>query len=43
MMSACCACCEPSHVTISKLPPSDPTIAPTVFAAYTPPTSFAGS
>ena len=33
MISACCECCVPSQVTISRLPPMAPTIAPTVFAA----------
>src|SRR2546430_10936996 len=41
-MSACCVYWLPRHM-IRTLAPSDPTIAPTVFAAYTPPTSRAGS
>src|SRR5436190_22421755 len=39
----CCVWSEPIHATSTRLAPSDPTIAPTVFAAYTPPTSRAGS
>jgi hypothetical protein len=33
MMRACCDCWVPSHVTIRRLPPMAPTIAPTVLAA----------
>jgi hypothetical protein len=33
----------PSQMTRSRLAPSAPTIAPTVFAAYTPPTRRPGS
>src|SRR5215475_1194372 len=42
-ISTCCVCCVPIHATSTRLAPSDPTMAPTVLAAYTPPTSFAGS
>ena len=41
-ISACWAYWLPRHM-ITRLAPSDPTIAPTVFAAYTPATSHAGS
>src|SRR6185369_6462187 len=40
---SCCECCVPIQPTSTRLAPSDPTMAPTVFAAYTPPTSRAGS
>src|ERR1043166_2086756 len=40
---ACCACWLPIQTTKIRLAPSDPAIAPSVFAAYTPPTSRAGS
>src|SRR5437868_7292538 len=42
-ISSCCECWLPIHATRIRLAPRDPTIAPTVFAAYTPPTSLAGS
>ena len=42
-ISTCCVCSVPSHATSSRLAPSEPTMAPTVLAAYTPPTSLAGS
>src|SRR5204863_7343588 len=42
-ISSCCECWLPIHATRIRLAPRDPTIAPTVFAAYTPPTSRAGS
>jgi len=38
-----CDFCVPSQIVKSRLEPSDPTIAPRVLAAYTPPTSRAGS
>src|SRR5262245_2706217 len=36
-ISTCCACDVPIHGTSTKLATSDPRIAPTVLAAYTPP------
>src|SRR5262247_4076019 len=42
-INSCWECWLPIHTTNARLAPSDPTIAPTVFAAYTPPTSRAGS
>src|SRR5262249_57733282 len=42
-ISNCCACCDPIQPTRRKLALSAPAIAPTVFDAYTPPTSDAGS
>src|SRR2546428_3018768 len=42
-MSACCECWLPIHATKTRLAPSEPTMAPSVLAAYTPPTSRAGS
>ena len=43
MIRTCCACWLPIQATRSRLAASEPTIAPTVFAAYTPPTRRAGS
>jgi hypothetical protein len=43
MISARCAFCVPTHGMTSVLNPIAPTIAPSVFAAYTPPTSRPGS
>src|SRR6185503_13818459 len=42
-ISTCCACWVPIQATRNRLAPSEPTIAPTVLAAYTPPTRRAGS
>src|ERR1043166_4538832 len=42
-ISTCIVCSDPIHATSSRLAPSERTIAPTVLAAYTPPTSRAGS
>src|SRR3990172_12220653 len=42
-MSTCSERWVPSQATSKRLAPSDPTMAPTVLAAYTPPTSRAGS
>src|SRR5262249_32332087 len=43
MMITCSLCELPIHGISTKLVTSDPTIAPTVFAAYTPPASRAAS
>src|SRR5437870_2642360 len=42
-ISSCCECWLPIQTTRTRPALSDPTIAPTVLAAYTPPTSRAGS
>ena len=42
-INTCCACWLPIVGTSRKLAPSEPTIAPTVLAAYTPPASRAAS
>src|SRR6266850_1940190 len=43
MTSTCVACWLPIHGISTKLATIDPAIAPTVFAAYTPPASTAAS
>ena len=42
-MSTCCVIWLPTTPTIASAVTTAPTIAPTVLAAYTPPTSFAES
>ena len=41
--SSCCERWLPSQTVSSRLDPSEPTMAPSVLAAYTPPTTRAGS
>src|SRR5207247_3289269 len=43
MIKTCVECELPIHGTRTKVTTSEPTIAPTVFAAYTPPASRAAS
>ena len=43
IISTCCARCDPNQYTRTRLAMTDPKIAPTVLAAYTPPTSRPGS
>src|SRR5438874_12170098 len=43
IMMTCCACCDPNQYTRMRLETTEPAIAPTALAAYTPPTNLPGS